>query len=112
LAALGDEQWDEAIVALQHFLEMDNTPENQRTAYQNLATCYLTLECYDRALAALDEAEDYAPDDPDTIHGRAGTYACAARIPEAITSFERFARRWPEQARQRQSAMPSTLQQR
>jgi tetratricopeptide (TPR) repeat protein len=81
LAALGDEQWDEAIVALQHFLEMD-------------------------------EAEDYAPDDPDTIHGRAGTYACAARIPEAITSFERFARRWPEQARQRQSAMPSTLQQR
>jgi tetratricopeptide (TPR) repeat protein len=103
LAAMGDEQWDEAIVALQHFLEMDNTPENQRTAHQNLATCYLALEHYNKAPAALDEAEGYAPDDPDIIHGRAVISACAARIPEAIASFEQLARQWPRQARQHQA---------
>jgi tetratricopeptide (TPR) repeat protein len=103
LAAMGDERWDEAIVALQRFLEMADRPEDRRTAYQNLGACYLALECYDEALAALDEAERYAPDDPDVIHSRGVTYACAACIPEAIATFELFTRRWPKQARQRET---------
>ncbi|MBE9507084.1 MAG: tetratricopeptide repeat protein, partial [Chloroflexi bacterium] len=41
-----------------------------RAAYQNLGACYLALEQYDEALAALDEVERYAPDDPDTLHSR------------------------------------------
>ena len=100
LAALGDERWDEAIVAVQRFLEMDIEPQDRRTAYQNLAACYLALERYDDALAALDEVERYAPDDPDTIHSRGVVYACAARLPEAIATFELLGRRWPRQARQ------------
>lgn len=100
LAAMGDERWDEAIVALQRFLEMVSKPEDRRTAYQNLGACYLALERYDEALAALDEAERYIPDDPDTVRNRGVVYACAARIPEAIATFELFARRWPRLARQ------------
>ncbi|MBU0490261.1 MAG: tetratricopeptide repeat protein [Chloroflexi bacterium] len=101
LAAIGDERWDEAIASLQHFLELDNRPaENRPTAYQNLSACYLALERYDEALAALNEAERWAPDDPDLLHSRGVVYACAARIPEAIAAFELFARRWPRLARQ------------
>ncbi|RLC61107.1 MAG: hypothetical protein DRI48_11130 [Chloroflexi bacterium] len=100
LAAMGDERWDEAIVALQRFLEMVSKPEDRWLAYQNLGACYLALERYDEALAALDEAERYIPDDPDTVHGRGVVYACAGRIPEAIATFELFARRWPRLARQ------------
>jgi tetratricopeptide (TPR) repeat protein len=103
LAAMGDERWDEASVALQRFLEMTDKPEDRRTAYQNLGACYLALERYDEALAALDEVERYAPDDPDTIHSRGVVYACAGRIPEAIATFELFARRWPKQARQHET---------
>jgi len=97
---MGDERWDEAIVALQRFLEMVSKPEDRWLAYQNLGACYLALERYDEALAALDEAERYIPDDPDTVHGRGVVYACAGRIPEAIATFELFARRWPRLARQ------------
>jgi len=100
---MGDERWDEAIVALQRFLEMANKPKDRRLAYQNLSACYLALERYDKALAALDEVERYAPDDPDTIHDRAVTYACAARVPEAIAAFKLFARRWPKLARRRET---------
>ena len=103
LAAMGDERWDEAIVALQRFLEMVSKPEDRRQAYQNLGACYLALERYDEALAALDEAERYIPDDPDTVHNRGVVYACAGRIPEAIATFELFARRWPRLARQRET---------
>jgi len=103
LAAMGDERWEEAIVALQRFLEMANKPEDYQRAYQNLSACYLALERYDEALAALDEAERCAPDDPDTLHSRGVIYACAARIPEAIAAFELFARRWPRLARQRET---------
>lgn len=99
LAAMGDERWDEAITALQRFLAMATKPEDRRTAYQNLAACYLALENYDEALAALNEAERYAPDDPDILHSRGITYACAARFPEAIAAFELLSRRWPQQAR-------------
>jgi tetratricopeptide (TPR) repeat protein len=100
---MGDERWEEAIVALQRFLEMVNKPEDRRLAYQNLGACYLALERYDEALAALDEVERYAPDDPDTIHSRGVIYACAARIPEAIAIFKLFARRWPKLARRRET---------
>ena len=103
LAAMGDERWEEAIVALQRFLEMANKPEDRRLAYQNLGACYLALERYDEALAALDEVERYAPDDPDTIHSRGVAYACAARIPEAMAAFKLFARRWPKLARQHET---------
>ena len=103
LAAMGNERWEEAIAALQRFLEMADQPEDRRTAYQNLAACYLALERYDEALAALDEAERYAPDDPDTLHSRGITYACAARLPEAIAAFELYTRRWPKRARHQET---------
>jgi tetratricopeptide (TPR) repeat protein len=103
LAAMGDERWEEAIAALQRFLEMTEKPEEHRLAYQNLSACHLALERYDEALAMLDEVERYAPDDPDTIHSKGVIYACAARIPEAIAAFELFARRWPKLARQRET---------
>ena len=103
LAAMGDERWEEAIVALQRFLEMADNPKDRRRAYQNLSACHLALERYDEALAALDEAERRAPDDPDITHSRGVIYACAARIAEAIAAFELFARRWPRLARQRET---------
>jgi tetratricopeptide (TPR) repeat protein len=100
LAAMGDERWSEAIEALQRFLGMVDEPKDRWVAYQNLSVCYLALEQYDKALAALDEVERCTPDDPDTPHSRGIIYACAGRIPEAIAAFELFARRWPRQARQ------------
>jgi tetratricopeptide (TPR) repeat protein len=100
LAAIGDERSDEAIEALQRFLEMTHKPEERRMARINLGACYLALERYDDALATLDEVEQYAPDDRDAVQSRAVVYACAGRIPEAITTFKQFARRWPRQARQ------------
>lgn len=103
LAAMGDERWEEAMAALQRFLEMTNRPEDRQRAYQNLSACYLALERYDEALAALGEAERCAPDDPVITHSRGVIYACAARIPEAIATFELFARRWPKLARQRET---------
>lgn len=100
LAAIGDERWDEAIVALRRFLEMADKPEDRRMACFNLGACYLALERYDEALAVLDEVERHAPEDPEAVHSRAVVYACAARIEEAIATFEKFTRRWPRQARQ------------
>jgi len=98
LAAMGDERWEEAIAAWQRFLKMESRPGNHRVAHQNLGACYLALERFDQALAALDELERLAPNDPDTVHSRGVVYACAARIPEAIDTFELYARRWPQQA--------------
>jgi tetratricopeptide (TPR) repeat protein len=103
LAAIGDERWEEAIEALQRFLEMADEPKDRQTAYQNLGACYLALERYEQALDALDEVERYAPDDPDALYSRGVTYACAARFPEAIAALELFTRRWPRQARQRET---------
>ena len=98
LAAMGDERWEEAITALQRFLEMENRPANRQTAYQNLTASYLALERFDEALAASEKVARLAPDDPDFVHGRGVIYACAGRISEAIDTFELFARRWPQQA--------------
>lgn len=99
LAAMGDERWEEAISSLQRFLEMVKDTGDRRQAFLNLGACHLALERFDDALAALDEAERYAPGDPDILHSRGVTYACAGRIPEAITAFKQFARKWPRQAR-------------
>jgi tetratricopeptide (TPR) repeat protein len=88
---------------LRRFLEMADKPEDRRMACFNLGVCYLALERYDEALAALDEVERHTPDDPGAVQSRAVVYACAGRIEEAIAAFEQFARRWPRQARQRET---------
>lgn len=103
LAAMGDERWDEAIAAFQRFLELASKPEDRRMASMNLGACYLALEHYDEALAMLDEFERYGPDDPELVHSRGVVYACAGRLPEAIASFEELARRWPHEARRRET---------
>jgi tetratricopeptide (TPR) repeat protein len=103
LAAMGDERWDEAVVALRRFLEMADKPQDRRMAHFNLGACYLALERYDEALAALDEVERHTPDDPGAVQSRAVVYACAGCIEEAIAAFEQFARRWPRQARKRET---------
>ncbi len=102
LAAMGDERWDEAITALRRFLVLTSRPEDRRMASMNLAACFLALERYDEALAACDEIERGAPDDPEIVYNRGVVCGCAARLPEAIAAFESFARRWPEQARKRE----------
>ena len=98
LAAMGDERWDDAIATLQRLLQIENRPENRLGAYQNLSACYLELERFDDALAALDQVERLAPNDPDTFHSRGVVYACAARIPEAIDAFDKYTHRSPAQA--------------
>ena len=99
LAAMGDERWDEAIVALRRFLELADKPADRRIACFNLGACFLALEQHDEALSTLDDAQRYAPGDPDIVRSRAVAYGCAARVSEAIATFRQFARRWPRQAR-------------
>lgn len=99
LAAMGDEWWEEAIAALQRFLELEDRQGNRLGAYRNLSACYLALERFDDALSALDQIERLVPGEPDTIHDRGVIYACASRIPEAIDTFELYARRWSDQTR-------------
>jgi tetratricopeptide (TPR) repeat protein len=65
----------------------------------NFSACYAAQEKYDKALEVLDKAQQYAPDDPEILRSRAVTYACAGRIPEALSAFEAFRRRWPRYAR-------------
>lgn len=96
---MGDERWEEAVVALKSFLDLSDTPAERPLAYFNLSACYLALGQYDDALTALDEAERYTPDDPEIVHSRAVIYACAGRVKEALAAFNEFARRWPRQAR-------------
>jgi tetratricopeptide (TPR) repeat protein len=100
LAAIGDERWEEAILAFQQFLDVSADAQNRAIAYTNLSACYMGLERYDEALAKLAEAERYRIDDPDALHSRGIIYACAGRIQEAIADFEAFSRRWPREARQ------------
>ncbi len=102
---MGDERSDEAVVALQRFLDLVHTPAERRMAYFNLSSCYLALGQYDDALTALDEveqldeAERYTPDDSSVVQSRAVVYACAGRVKDALAAFNEFARRWPRQAR-------------
>jgi len=101
LAMMGDERWEEAITALQRFMELGKNPLDRHMAYQNLGACYLALERFDEALAALDEAKRTQPGDPEIIYSRAVIYACASRVNEAIAVFELYTRNWPQLARQR-----------
>jgi tetratricopeptide (TPR) repeat protein len=101
-AMMGDERWDEAISALQRFLELVDNPTNRQIAYQNLGACYLALERFDEALAALDKAQLKQPVDPDVIYNRGVTCACACRFPEAIAAFELYTHNWPKLARKRE----------
>jgi tetratricopeptide (TPR) repeat protein len=102
LAAMGNERWEEAIASWPRFLALERSTGDQSIAYRNLAACYLELERYDEALAALDEAERAQPGNPETLYSRAIFYACAGRIPPAIAALDEFTRRWPSQAHQRE----------
>lgn len=99
LAAIGDERWEEAIGALQRFLEVDEATQNRPIVYMNLSACYLGLERYDEALAMLAEAARTMSDSADILYNRGILCACAGRVQEAIAAFETFGRRWPREAR-------------
>lgn len=99
LAMIGDERWEEAIVAFQQFLDVSADARNRTMAHFNLSACYAGLERYDEALSMLAEVEQSTPDDPELWHSRGIVYACAGRIQEAIAEFETFRRRWPREAR-------------
>jgi tetratricopeptide (TPR) repeat protein len=96
---MGDERWEDAVVAFQQFLEAKADLKSQAMAYSNLSACYLALERYEEALDALDEVERSTPDDPANVQSRGVIYACAGRISEALATFEELVRRWPRQAR-------------
>ena len=102
LAAIGDERWLEAIPALQRFIEMVGKSEDRVLAYRNLSACYLALERFDEALAALDEVRRLGAEDADIAHGRAIIDACAGRPRAAIATAEDLLRRWPRQAKRLQ----------
>ena len=99
LAMIGDERWEEAIVAFQQFVDVSADAQNRTMAYFNLSACYAELARYDEALAMLEKVEQATPDDPELWHSRGIVYACAGRIQEAIAEFETFRRRWPREAR-------------
>jgi len=100
LAAMGDEQWEEAIASFERFLDLvPEAPDRQR-AYRNLAACALAQERYDDALAALDQASRLGPEDPDMAHSRGVVLACAGRTADAIAEFEQSARHWPAAVRE------------
>lgn len=101
LAAIGDEQWEEAIATFQTLLNLEREPGEQTRAsiYANINSCYLDLERFDEALAALEEAEKLTPDDPALHYKRGLTYACMGKSEAAITAIETFRRRWPHEAR-------------
>jgi len=67
LAMMGMKRWEEAITALQRFMGLNDNPADRQMAYQNLGACYLALERFDEALAALDEVRRIRPDDPEAI---------------------------------------------
>ena len=74
---MGDEQWEEAITTLQRFMDLVENPLDRHMAYQNLSACYLALERFDEALAALGEVRRMRPDDPEAIYNRGVVCACA-----------------------------------
>ncbi len=100
LATLGDEQWDEAITTFQKLLDLDINVDFRASIYLNLCVCYLELERFDDALAALGEIERLTPESPMTQLNRSVVYACTGRIEEAITALKTLRRRWPHEARQ------------
>jgi len=99
---MGDERWEEAIATLQRFLEWVDKPTDRGIAYQNLGACYLALDRFDEALAAVDEVLHIQPDESEAIYNRGVICACASRFPEAVTAFELYMHNWPDLARQRE----------
>jgi len=99
---MGDERWDEAITTLQRFLERVDKPADRWIAYQNLGACYLALDRFDEALAAVDEVQHIQPDESEAIYNRGVICACASRFPETVAAFELYMRNWPDLARQRE----------
>ncbi len=88
LAALGDERWQEAIGIFQRMLDVTPDAENRRNTCLNISACYRALERFDEALAVLDQAEQWTPNDPHLGFGRATVLASAGRIPEAIAALK------------------------
>jgi len=102
IAWMGDERWKEAIPELERFADLVTEPENKVIGYTNLSACYLALERYDEALAALDRAQALQPDEPEMLFNRGVTCATAGRAQEAIEAFRAYSRRRPRQARERE----------
>lgn len=100
-AMMGDERWDEAITTLQRFLEWVEKPADRGIAYQNLGACYLALDRFDEALAAIDEGQRIQPGESEAIYNRGVICACASRFPEAKAAFELYTRNWPNLSHQR-----------
>jgi len=101
LACIGNEQWEEAVQAIEIFLAQIIEPQNQGVAYQNLAHCYTSLGQYDTALQMLAKADINLPDNIDTAYNQALTLAYAGRISEAEVVFKEINTQWPREARQR-----------
>ncbi len=101
LAAMGDEQWEEAIATFQTLLnlEIETDAQTRASIYANISSCYLDLGQFDEALSALEEAEKLTPDDPALHYKRGLTYACMGNSEAAITTIKTFRRRWPREAR-------------
>jgi tetratricopeptide (TPR) repeat protein len=97
---MGDERWEEAIAALERFVAVVSEARDRHMGYRNLAACYLALERYDDALAALDQANRLGPEDANLVHSRGVILACAGRIAGALAEFERLVRRSPAVARE------------
>jgi tetratricopeptide (TPR) repeat protein len=100
LAALGNEQWAEAIDRFKKFMQGMDNPLERLPIYHNLAACYLEMGLYDEALAVWDEIAALMAENPDMLFGRAVTYGCAGRLAEAIQSFEQFRQLEPAKAQQ------------
>jgi tetratricopeptide (TPR) repeat protein len=100
LAALGNEQWAEAIERCQKFMQGMNNPEERLPIYYNLATCYLESGLYDEALAVWDKIAAVTGENADVLFGRGGAYGCAGRPTEAIQTFTQFRQLAPARAEQ------------
>jgi tetratricopeptide (TPR) repeat protein len=100
LAALGNEQWAEAIDRFKKFMQGMDNPLERLPIYHNLAACYLEMGLYDETLVVWDEIAALMAENPDMQFGRAITYGCAGRLAEAIQSFEQFRQLEPAKAQQ------------
>lgn len=100
LAALGNEQWAEAIDRFKKFMQAMDNPLERLPIYHNLAACYLEMGLYDEALAVWDDIAASMVENPDVQFGRAITYGCAGPLAEAIQSLEQFRQLEPTKAQQ------------
>jgi len=91
LAMMGDERWEESHYPLQRFMGLNDNPADRQMAYQNLGACYLALERFDEALAALDEVRRIRPTTlkPSTVAGVVAPAHHASLRPSRHLSFTR-----------------------